>query len=507
MSAAPESSFRVVITLVHGTWASEQADWTGESSELCRILRDTLTLPDPDLPPIEHIAFRRFRWSGKNTNRARLDAATSFGAQLRQQANTDPQAAQFIIGHSHGGNVALYAVGALAAQCRVAGVACLNTPFIGVLRRNVGQFISNLGQMIGLFIFIYVPHILFLMLPFDLGPRRGLVWNALAASTILIFWFLIGTQDLAETLIPIIKRRAEDLVSIISLPINRQVPVLSIWTAGDEVISGLTFLESLANLPFMLLTTIALHVLFLCICLGILIGWLPAWVPGPGWQSDVIRSFIVESPPAAYAIFFSGLLVFQLFAAWRMDLRRDERLGFWNFAALVLFSMLVVVLGLTHVGYVLGFVPEYIHDLIFQPLPPPPNPELIILTGYLFQLASSALAMLIVVLAGLVYIALLMNVCLRVLPSGIGVDQLWDSTFVRLTFTFVPLYAERVRFIELESRWGLLKHSEVYRDKNVIGAIAIWIRQSMANADSTVEMTSKVDRLDSWMNGIRAGPR
>ena len=62
---------------------------------------------------------REFRWSGNNTHQARLDA----GAELaRAIAKEDPERRIHIIGHSHGGNVALVAVNQLPdEEGRVSG--------------------------------------------------------------------------------------------------------------------------------------------------------------------------------------------------------------------------------------------------------------------------------------------------------------------------------------------------------------------------------------------------
>jgi len=67
---------------------------------------------------------REFRWSGRNTHQARLDAGT---ALARAIAKEDSARKIHLIGHSHGGNVALVAVNNLPAM-RVESVVLLANP-------------------------------------------------------------------------------------------------------------------------------------------------------------------------------------------------------------------------------------------------------------------------------------------------------------------------------------------------------------------------------------------
>jgi pimeloyl-ACP methyl ester carboxylesterase len=115
-----------VITLVHGTWASDAA-WVQADSKLCQ----GLSRIDP--PPI----VRSFHWSGHNSHRARLQAAEALTQQLGATFAEYPQAEHHLIAHSHGGNVALYALRNPLISDRIASVVCLATPFIHAQSRPV----------------------------------------------------------------------------------------------------------------------------------------------------------------------------------------------------------------------------------------------------------------------------------------------------------------------------------------------------------------------------------
>jgi pimeloyl-ACP methyl ester carboxylesterase len=128
---------KFVLTFVHGTWGrgmifpSGDAAWTTDESTLCRSLRDRL---GPDA------VFRRFRWSGRNSHTARLNASERLRDFLQGGLRDSPDATHIIVAHSHGGNVALMAVGDHPnLRERISGVVCLATPFIAAQDRNIGR--------------------------------------------------------------------------------------------------------------------------------------------------------------------------------------------------------------------------------------------------------------------------------------------------------------------------------------------------------------------------------
>ena len=119
---------RVVITTVHGTFA-KAAEWPLAQSSLNRYLRDHL--PGP-------VEIRPFRWSGLNGFDARETAARSLRDHLIQVNLELPESAQFVIAHSHGGNVALLAAGDESIRKMLRGVVCLSTPFLQAWPRKLG---------------------------------------------------------------------------------------------------------------------------------------------------------------------------------------------------------------------------------------------------------------------------------------------------------------------------------------------------------------------------------
>ena len=111
----------LVVTLVHGTWAANAA-WLRADSVLCRSI--LAAFPD------QVLRFVPFRWSGHNSVSARFRAGQALAEKLSTMQREWPEARHVLIGHSHGGFVALSALRGATLDERICGVACLSTPFL-----------------------------------------------------------------------------------------------------------------------------------------------------------------------------------------------------------------------------------------------------------------------------------------------------------------------------------------------------------------------------------------
>jgi hypothetical protein len=127
LTLPPGMPERIVVTLIHGTFATE-AEWTRNESTLCRAIHDAF-------PEVE---LRRLPWLGGNTLGARRDAAEKLRACIAADSASGPDTRHFLVAHSHGGNIALYALRDPAVRERIAGVATLATPFLIARRRDLG---------------------------------------------------------------------------------------------------------------------------------------------------------------------------------------------------------------------------------------------------------------------------------------------------------------------------------------------------------------------------------
>lgn len=150
-SVRPTFAPRVLVHFVHGTWPH------GPFSRVLSALGRRR--PHPwfeagsefwfDLASKVHcrVEFQPFYWSGANSLRARLSAAQRLRDEMARVANVSLRdTCQLIIGHSHGGNIAVWAATEpqtswgqrhqrAASECF--GVATLGTPFLHLRQRFI----------------------------------------------------------------------------------------------------------------------------------------------------------------------------------------------------------------------------------------------------------------------------------------------------------------------------------------------------------------------------------
>jgi hypothetical protein len=81
--------------------------------------------------------FSRFCWTGGNSHTDRLEAGEALKERLHGLTKKFPNSRHFVVGHSHGGNVMLYAMKDKSLADRVTGLVTLATPFITVRRRKL----------------------------------------------------------------------------------------------------------------------------------------------------------------------------------------------------------------------------------------------------------------------------------------------------------------------------------------------------------------------------------
>jgi hypothetical protein len=128
---------RTIVHLVHGTWPygffahrirrlrRPESTWFHQNSAFYKTLESQL--PGAEIVP--------FLWSGNNSYLARHVAAEQLARRLADYYDPGNPPQQIIIGHSHGGNVALLAYEHPWAPA-LAGIATLATPFLNVKRRT-----------------------------------------------------------------------------------------------------------------------------------------------------------------------------------------------------------------------------------------------------------------------------------------------------------------------------------------------------------------------------------
>jgi hypothetical protein len=218
-----------VVTLVHGTWA-QHAAWTEMTSPLVEALRTKLG---------DGVQVEPFQWSGRNSHYARSRAAKALRQHIQNCSERYFGADQFVIAHSHGGNVALYALRDQAVRGDVRGTVGLSTPFIYCRRRDLG-----LGGLFSVGVFLLALYVmaaqgltLRLLPDWTSTPRKFVVMLSLAFLG-LVFYLVLWVVSPA-----LLKKGPSgvlsDLFESFKLPELEPDELFVVRAPGDEASSGL----------------------------------------------------------------------------------------------------------------------------------------------------------------------------------------------------------------------------------------------------------------------------
>jgi pimeloyl-ACP methyl ester carboxylesterase len=111
---------RAIAFLIHGTFAPKSS-WTLAGSVFRKKMIEGVDGIRFSDPPIS--------WSGANTTKARECGIADLSKRLHDSLKIHPDVPHFVIGHSHGGLIALKAVERESLWSSVS-VICLSTPFL-----------------------------------------------------------------------------------------------------------------------------------------------------------------------------------------------------------------------------------------------------------------------------------------------------------------------------------------------------------------------------------------
>jgi hypothetical protein len=237
-----------IVVLVHGTFA-RTASWTHTDSPLASAAKRALG---------NGASTRTFEWSGRNSHAARLTAGAELARYLRVLKADNPRALIHVVAHSHGGNVAAYAMRDPDARGAVASVICLGTPHILAHRRDleptirvcrytaivVGVALSMLSALWGLMGF-YLTYVGYGELPFT-------VLNAVIAGAMaLLFvrWRRRAVRYMRDRLVPGLRAAQEEITIALQADFG-SIPVLNVRAESDEAARYLRMIDRIARLPF-----------------------------------------------------------------------------------------------------------------------------------------------------------------------------------------------------------------------------------------------------------------
>jgi len=235
-----EGPARVHCVLVHGTWGagtpfalegSEFSEWVAEEAG-------------------EAVRFHRFEWSGKNSHRERVAAGERLGAFVGGLRAREARARVVVIGHSHGGNVGMYAMRGESGQADA--LVTIATPFLVVRPRRLP--VHRLGWAWG------VPACAAMAL---LGVAGWWVWGgwawglAMAAGLLLAVWAgvllykgLGAKGDVRDGVAASVRRWQAEAERELALPRETNGAVHAVVVRGDEALSVLRVFTALQQLPY-----------------------------------------------------------------------------------------------------------------------------------------------------------------------------------------------------------------------------------------------------------------
>jgi hypothetical protein len=251
-----------VITLVHGTFAPN-AKWTQPGSNIRRAIKTVLA-------DAGHVRFESFVWLGlfgtrlNNGHTYRLAGGVRLQTRLAKLVERYPKARHFVIAHSHGGNVALYAMRNAALHSQIAGIVCLATPFICCRPRDVAlgvEFYSGIVYRTTAAAITILTGATFSAASMLLKPSPliqccyGLTLNWITSSAcIVIVIMLFAQQRLAPRIVKRghlwAARRKREILERLLLPSEQAPPIFCASAEKDEAGLLLSRLKELADIPF-----------------------------------------------------------------------------------------------------------------------------------------------------------------------------------------------------------------------------------------------------------------
>jgi hypothetical protein len=237
-------SAQYVFTVVHGTWArmpwQRKTDWIQPDKPFANQLREQLNGGVVVIP---------FEWGGWNNHASRYRASRRLIDQLKgtpdRKGTFDqfPDAKHYIIGHSHGGNVAMYAINGGRFGDEIAGVVSLATPFLIARTRDLGGKTSEHISVLFLVLAILGFAALEMFSFWNSWPALAGAGIRVGAGIVFVLGLMLLTYASSKT--------ATRLRSAMALPDPenlQQDRLLIIRSSGDEASGALGFFQFISQL-------------------------------------------------------------------------------------------------------------------------------------------------------------------------------------------------------------------------------------------------------------------
>jgi pimeloyl-ACP methyl ester carboxylesterase len=231
LTAGELASSAPIIYFVHGTFAPGAA-WTATDALVAQTIAAALAAAG--CAPV----FQRLEWSGDNTVAARTAAIVELEARLGGIFAADARRRVFLVGHSHGGNVAIKAAERFADRDGLA-VVTLATPFIIAQVRDDAAAVGTMMRIVVCVCLAVTSAIVAGLLPF---PWLLLPAVSAAVALVLAVRAVLPRADAPDGPTAALLRSVPDLDAVKAL-----IPkTLIVSRSGDEA-DGVLKLASFLN--------------------------------------------------------------------------------------------------------------------------------------------------------------------------------------------------------------------------------------------------------------------
>jgi len=242
-----------------------------------------------------------------------------------------PDARHFVIGHSHGGNIAFQAMREKAVAARMAGVVCLSTPFLWASPRNLGPVgrIALWWFPVVMALFCLVPAVELLPVSFQ-STAGGIA--------------LLIAMSLGFVISPWITKFARIVAGALQYPDVSPCKVLIVRSFGDEASAALGAAHVISWIAELIWSATSRF-------LGRLLSTVEMW------RSALVKRWRLLVPACAALV---GLAVFSLATA--------EPRSWLGVSGMLAAAMLAILLAiLARGGYVAAFLGAILIALLATP--------------------------------------------------------------------------------------------------------------------------------------------
>jgi lipoprotein NlpI len=249
-----------VVFLIHGTFATD-ANWIDNDGEIARSLRATAA-----------VTIVPFRWSGLNSHKARLRAGRDLEKRALELSYSGSSPNLHFIGHSHGGNVALYALRNSVLFSQTKTITFLGTPFIRTVERSIDNRILFFARSTAWVVFFsLLMTALFVGIGLNLGGEYNffVMFFLFMPALLLYLWFgrPLLRDRLSRVLTEKLKLAQQEALRWLWQPVPTQ-PVYIATVPADEARLWLKLTDAIASLPWTMWALIYRSLL------GIVIGYI-----------------------------------------------------------------------------------------------------------------------------------------------------------------------------------------------------------------------------------------